>query len=114
MAIQEATANDISIALSNPCFELWFLLHFEYSTGHMKNYADVIKRLTTYFPGYDKNVDVYGDLVDRLNTAIRNGKKLQRHHSENGAIQLLDVSVATYTNVWELVETIQKLSLNNA
>nr|WP_251862461.1 RloB domain-containing protein [Clostridium sp. Marseille-Q2269] len=28
--------------MSNPCFEFWYLLHFEYTTANLKNYSSVI------------------------------------------------------------------------
>jgi len=32
---KDASRNGFKIVLSNPCFELWFLLHFAYSTGYI-------------------------------------------------------------------------------
>lgn len=29
-AITEALENNVKVAFSNPCFELWIVLHFEY------------------------------------------------------------------------------------
>src|ERR1039457_414615 len=34
-AKQQTQANAINIAVSNPCFELWFLLHFQDQTAHI-------------------------------------------------------------------------------
>jgi hypothetical protein len=33
MAMDLARRNDVSVAVSNPCLELWFLLHFQDQTG---------------------------------------------------------------------------------
>jgi len=33
-----ADAKGIQIALSNPCFEFWYLLHFQYTTKFFKDY----------------------------------------------------------------------------
>lgn len=36
-AIREARDNDINIAITNPCFELWLVLHYQDQTGHISN-----------------------------------------------------------------------------
>jgi hypothetical protein len=35
-AKQKAVANDINTAISNPCFELWLLLHFQDQRAHIE------------------------------------------------------------------------------
>jgi hypothetical protein len=35
-AKQQAHDNRIDLAVSNPCFELWFLLHFQDQTAHIE------------------------------------------------------------------------------
>ena len=102
----DAKANDFNIALSNPCFELWFLLHFTYTTGTMQNYNAVDNVLSKHLPDYKKNKDVFGLLSDKLETAIANGKKLKYHYEEQGTTDLMKVSINPYTNVWELVESL--------
>ena len=42
-----ADAKGIQIALSNPCFEFWYLLHFQYTTKFFKDYPAVKNALTT-------------------------------------------------------------------
>ena len=59
---EDAKRNGFEIALSNPCFEVWFLLHFICSTGQMKNYYEVRKKLVEYLLDYHKNSNVYGQL----------------------------------------------------
>ena len=46
-AIQLARKNNIKIITSSPCFELWFLLHYDYTTANMDS-EEVIKRLKNY------------------------------------------------------------------
>ena len=43
-AIQLAMKNHIKIITSSPCIELWFLLHYDYTTANMSS-KNVIKRL---------------------------------------------------------------------
>ncbi len=37
-AQQQARDNGISVAVSNPCFELWALLHFQEQRGHIERH----------------------------------------------------------------------------
>lgn len=51
-----AVQNGIEIAMSNPSFELWLLLHLRDAPG-MLHRAKARAMLRTYVPEYDKNVD---------------------------------------------------------
>lgn len=55
-ARQMARDNDIETALSNPCFELWLLLHFRESPG-LQGRKDMLRLLKKHIRGYDKHVD---------------------------------------------------------
>ncbi len=55
-AMEMARDNRIELAVSNPCFELWLLLHFADSPG-MQHRATIGKKLKQHVPGYDKHVD---------------------------------------------------------
>jgi hypothetical protein len=54
-AKEMARDNDICLAVSNPCIELWLLLHFSESPG-MQHRAAIHKRLKKHVPDYDKHV----------------------------------------------------------
>lgn len=54
-----AEESGVELLLSNPCFEIWFLQHFRYSTKSYASNDEVIRDLTTYIPGYKKNANVY-------------------------------------------------------
>ena len=109
---QKKAENIIKIALSNPCFELWFLLHYLCIASPMRNYEDVMKYLKKQkgFEDYKKVKDVFDILEDKLEIAKENTGKLKQHHKNHDKNDLFDVSVTPYTNVWELIEVIQKLS----
>ncbi|MBN1037070.1 RloB domain-containing protein [Clostridium botulinum] len=113
--------NKIRLGISNPCFELWYLLHFEYTTANLKNYDDVKKRLDKYISNYDKNKNVYSELKNNLTTAISNSKKLKKHHESLDKIlpnvenDYLKINVEDfvksnpYTNINELIEYMETL-----
>jgi hypothetical protein len=52
-AKQQAQANAINLAVSNPCFELWFLLHFRDQTAHIERHR-VQHLCREHMPGYQK------------------------------------------------------------
>ena len=54
-AKQQARDNKIALAISNPCFELWILLHFRDQRAHMDR-AVVQRECARYLPGYEKKV----------------------------------------------------------
>ena len=43
-----AEKNGISILISNPCFELWYNLHFEYSTSFIKDYPSMRDKILPF------------------------------------------------------------------
>jgi len=68
--------------VSNPCFEVWFLDHFRFSTKSYMDQEDVISELkNNYISNYDKNLDVFDVLLSRLNTAIRHEEQLHQYHA---------------------------------
>jgi hypothetical protein len=52
-AKQQARANGINLAVSNPCFELWLLLHFQNQTAHIER-QKVQHLCREHMPGYEK------------------------------------------------------------
>lgn len=64
-AIKLAKDNNIIPIVSTPCVELWFLLHYEYTTA-MINSEDVIERLKKHYPKYEKNCNIYPDIKDKI------------------------------------------------
>ena len=106
---KQARDNDFNIALSNPCFELWYLLHFNYSSSPLTDNKAVVKKLDKKgrLLGYAKNKDYYSLLVDKMDTAINNAKKLKMYHVKQNVTDYLNASVNPNTNVYELVNLIR-------
>ena len=103
---KEASEHGFRIALSNPCFEIWFLLHFTYTTVQIPNYDALKKILSKYLINYEKNSDAYDLLEGKLEDAMSNAKRLKEYHERQGKVDLVDGTVNPYTNVWELVDSI--------
>lgn len=75
---------------SVPCFEIWLLLHFAYTTRSFCAACDdsnadlVISELKNYMPDYEKGAEniFIGD--ECLDTAINNAKLLEKFHMTSG------------------------------
>ncbi len=58
------------VAVSNPCFEFWLLLHFEEGHG-IATFREVIERLRRHLPDYGKEIDSRSFTRERIGDAIR-------------------------------------------
>jgi hypothetical protein len=82
--IQECGQKGIQVALSNPCFELWLLLHFaEFPADDKLTRAEVEKRIREAVGAYDKT-KVYNLRIDneRVRSAAKRSADNQRASSE--------------------------------
>ena len=101
-----AEKNGISILISNPCFELWYYLHFDFSTGFIMDYPSMKEKLLPHLSDYEKNKDVFDQLSEKTETAIAHAIRLETFHEENGEEAPFKLSVNPFTEVYRLVETI--------
>ena len=65
--------NNHGLALSNPKFEYWLLLHFEEGKG-VQNSDQCSERLRQYLPDYDKGIDIRKFTQDRSIKAVQRAK----------------------------------------
>ena len=100
-AIQLAKKNNIKIITSSPCFELWFLLHYDYTTANMDS-EEVIKRLKEYYPKYEKNINIYPDIIKEIDLAIDRAKKLEKYQTDNNR-RIGTVEANPNTEVYKIV-----------
>lgn len=75
-AAQVAGRHGVNLAVSNPCFEVWLLLHHAECTSHCDGYADVVNRLKRYVPSYDKAAIDFRLFSGSANDAIARAEKL--------------------------------------
>lgn len=95
---------------STPCFELWLLLHFEYSTrsystsDNDSNCTLVVSELKKHIKTYEKGaMDMFNATFEHLDTAIKHAKQLEIYHKTSG------VNGPSSTNIYELVEYLESL-----
>lgn len=77
---------------SNPCFELWPLLHFRYTTAHMSasdcQHALAQEMSKNLGIEYRKNLDgMFGAVDDRRSEALQRAGRLVAYHRELGNIK---------------------------
>lgn len=108
-------SENIHVAFSNPCFELWLLLHFEYCSRpfHTDQEVGPVDRdalqdeVGEYLDGFDpeqKTIHAkhYPELARRYESARTNAIRLAKELNESGQSRL----EKTNTNVHDLVERI--------
>ena len=93
--------------VSNPSFEVWYLLHYGYSTRSYMNADAVIRELKKHYPEYEKTSDMYPLLKDKMSEAVANAEKLEAYHKEE-AYQHPDANCNPYTDVHSLIKILLK------
>ena len=105
-ALRLAKKNEIQIIVSNPCFEFWYLLHFQYTTKFFKDYPAVKTALTAYLSDYEKAGDVYAQLSEHTTDAIQNAKRVEQYHIQNDCNKPFGIAVNPFTDIYQLVESL--------
>ncbi|MFJ1765539.1 RloB family protein [Amycolatopsis sp. NPDC088138] len=87
-AVTAARQLDVRLAISNPCFEYWLLLHFEACAAPLTCYGDVEKRLLKHVPGYRKSALTFGDYVHGVAAAVERARHPEAGHTRNPSTQV--------------------------
>ena len=98
-----AEANGIEIITSTPAFEIWFLLHFGYTTKVFVSNKALQDELEKQILDYSKNNNTYITVKDLTGQAIENAKRLEQYQLNEG--QVLDSEDCNpYTGVFKITE----------
>lgn len=77
---------DFHLALSNPCFEYWLLLHFEDGTG-INSLKDCLEKLKQHLPNFEKgHLEIY-KLYPQIPEAMRRAEGKNRPPCEKWPAQ---------------------------
>ena len=103
-AIHEARQSDIRTAMSNPCFELWLVLHVEDQWAHIHHHA-VQRRCSDLRLTDGKKIadDGIVRLRDGYDAAKQRSQALDRMHEQGGAPKGSNPS----SGVWRLVDRLR-------
>lgn len=104
-ALRLAQENDIRLAISNPSFEYWYLLHYQAQTGHVTRQR-AMHLLKGHLPMYEKSHVLYRDELQSRTTEAISRAKLVAHLAEANALSAYSNPC---THVWELVEIVLSL-----
>lgn len=100
----KTTKKKISVLVSNPCFEVWFLNHFEFYTKEIMSNKSVEKTLCKYIDCYSKNGEYYDLLKDKTHDAINNSiRQLKKSKRNNENEVLANPSTEIYKIVQEII-----------
>ncbi|WP_153819652.1 RloB domain-containing protein [Polyangium spumosum] len=81
-AQKAATESSIRMAVSNPCFELWLLLHFQDQRAHIHRHK-AQSMMRQHLPDYDKVLD--GKSFDRIHAGYEDALRRARELAEEAA-----------------------------
>lgn len=105
-ALQTAAGNQIRLAVSNPSFELWYLLHYQEQGANLSRH-DALRLLRRHIENYEKASRLWPVPLEPLTTeAIRRAKQLARRAEADG----LQPHTNPCTGVCELVESLLALA----
>ena len=85
-AYDKALSNDLKLAISNPAFEYWYLLHFEKTSALMLSNKDLRHSLKKYCPDYRKNDERFFEVVwPKTDKAIENARAVirEKHYGKD-------------------------------
>lgn len=102
-AKEDARKKNIIIVSSNPCFEVWYLEHFGYTTKPYVSSDEVVRDLEKRIPEYRKNACDFELLYPKTEEAIKNCEKLDMYHAENN---VFGEFANPRTDMYKLVQTI--------
>ncbi|MGH3936853.1 MAG: RloB family protein [Pseudonocardiaceae bacterium] len=75
-AVALAAKLDVRLAVSNPCFELWLLLHHQACAAPLCDAKTVLRQLAKQVPGYQKNGLRFADFEAGVADALRRAERL--------------------------------------
>lgn len=101
-AMREAKGK-VKIVISNPCFEVWFLCHYSYSTRPYGTNEDVLRELRKEIDSYEKNKNIFNFIKEKTVYAIQNAMRLEEHHKSLGR-KGKSMACNPSTEVYKIVE----------
>lgn len=106
-AMDKAKLNELMVVLSNPCFEVWYIAHFEESSERFATSQAVERKLNRLWNAkfnekYDKvasnhyqrlkimTIDAIGNAEATCNNHLKNEPDFTKHNSSTQAYKLVE------------------------
>lgn len=85
-AVNKTRSNKLELAVSNPAFEYWYLLHFKETTQPFADATELIRALKdkNCLPNYEKDLNICDILFVHTDTAIERAGRLLDNHPDLG------------------------------
>jgi hypothetical protein len=103
-AVELAASEEINLAISNPCIELWFLLHFAEQTGFIECRAARRAVRDELGDGKGLSPDALEALWERYEQARGRAERLDEKHRGDGTPAPGNPS----SGVWRLIESMRE------
>lgn len=101
-AVALALKNGVNVAISNPCLELWFLLHFEDQTAHLERKEAQDRSEALLHCSKVLTDQALAALAERYENAATRAKKLDEKHAGDASPPGSNPS----SGMWRLIEVI--------
>lgn len=101
-------SKNIKFIVSNPCIEVWFILHFIYTTHQFKDSKEPKKELAKYIPEYEESMDISAILRPMLNNAENHLVQLKGYYETLG-VAWGDADCNPMTDIVEVLEELEVL-----
>ncbi len=98
----QISAKNVRFITSNPCIEVWFILHYVYTTHHFKDSKEPKNEMAKYIAGYEENMDISSIIRPLLDEARKNVKRLAAHYESIGT-KWGDIDCNPMTDVLEII-----------
>jgi hypothetical protein len=102
-AVRLAENNGINVAVSHPCFELWFILHYQDQTAHIERHPAQARSKELTKCKKILTTKALEDLADRYQDAVKLAKALDKKHKGDGSPPRSNPS----SEAWKLVDRIR-------
>ncbi|MBF0394952.1 MAG: RloB domain-containing protein [Alphaproteobacteria bacterium] len=89
----EAGKAGFRLLISDPCFELWFLLHFKFTTAPFSCCDELARALERYLPDYEKRGDNFPIIRSKTADALINAVRLRNQGDLTRTATEVDVLV---------------------
>jgi hypothetical protein len=105
---------EIKIAASNPCIELWFLLHFEECSASLPP-GDALKRCAPHLAGqYKRNKKITAKAWKKLDEHYVDARKRAAALAQMHADNRLPTHANPSSSIWKLIERMDELARQDA
>lgn len=102
-AVQLAGRHQIQLAISNPSFEYWYLLHYAATDRPFRDGQEMKAELRRYIAGYSEAMDIFHLLRERTSEAHDRAERLYERHPDRERDQYPNPSTLMYQLVGGII-----------